>query len=118
MAPLDVLIVEDDRNAREALAALLREEGHRVQVAGDGTEALARIQVSRPDLIITDINMPGMNGLELLRCLPCGVPAIAMTAFEDVGATAMDLGALACLSKPLELGELLAITDSLRSPAA
>lgn len=112
MSPqLRVLIVEDDNHARDALATLLRDEGYRVDTAEDGRSALERIDRASPDLIVTDISMPGMDGLELLRRLPRDIPVVVVTAFEDVGDQALALGAWFSLPKPLELEKLLAIAD-------
>lgn len=108
---LRVLIVEDDDNARAALATLLRDEGYVVDTAGDGRSALEHVECLPLDLIITDISMPGMNGLDLLRRLPDDIPVIAVTAFEDVGDEALALGAWAWLPKPIQLDKLLGITD-------
>lgn len=64
-----ILIVDDERPLREVLMSLLEEGGYRVRVAIHGRDALARIEEARPDLIITDLMMPVMGGVELYRRL-------------------------------------------------
>src|SRR5262249_22341008 len=77
-----ILVVEDDRGLRLALTRLLSED-FRVDDAGDGTEALARLQSHPYDLVLLDLGLPGMNGLDLLGHLPTASPSpkvVAMTA--------------------------------------
>lgn len=64
-----ILVVDDDRHQRLLLREILEEDGHRVREATDGSAALAAVQAQRPDLIILDINMPGLDGLQVLRRL-------------------------------------------------
>ena len=62
-----ILIVDDEANARSALAELMREEGYSVETAADGFKALPKLEEFGPDLLLTDLRMPGMDGLELMR---------------------------------------------------
>lgn len=64
-----ILIVDDEHNAVEPLRYLLEEEGHRVTVAFSGMQALEQLKLMRPDLIVVDLMMPGMNGAELAQQL-------------------------------------------------
>ena len=83
-----ILVVEDDRGLRLALTRLLAED-FQVDEAGDGTEALARLQSHKYDLLLLDLGLPGMSGLELLAQLPTGSPSprvVVMTA-DDTPAT-------------------------------
>src|SRR3954465_2689580 len=64
-----ILVVDDEANARTALAELLRDEGYAIETAGDGFKALGKVADFDPDIVLTDLKMPGMDGLELLRKL-------------------------------------------------
>ena len=61
-----ILVVDDEVNARTALPELLRDEGYAVETAADGFKALGKIEEFAPDLVLTDLKMPGMDGIELL----------------------------------------------------
>jgi CheY-like chemotaxis protein len=61
------LIADDEANARSALAELLREEGYSVDTAADGFKALPKLEELAPDLVLTDLKMPGLGGIELMR---------------------------------------------------
>jgi CheY-like chemotaxis protein len=83
-----ILVVEDDRDSRDALAALLRLEGHDVQCAANGAEALRRILTDTPELIVLDLFMPDMDGAMLLEILRSywrfrAVPVILWTAHPE-----------------------------------
>jgi DNA-binding NtrC family response regulator len=106
-----VLVVDDEANARNALAELLREEGYRVETAADGFKALAKIEDETPDVILTDLKMPGMGGVELLekvRAQDDTAVVVVMTAFGavDTAVEAMKKGAADYLTKPLNTAEL------------
>jgi CheY-like chemotaxis protein len=64
-----VLVVEDNRDAAASLAALLSEQGHQVDVAGDGQAAIQRVRAQRPDVVLMDIGLPGLDGYEVARRL-------------------------------------------------
>ncbi len=114
---LRVLIVEDDRDTREMTAYLMRQRGAAVTVAGSAREAIASLNERVPDVILSDIEMPGEDGYALLaqirsRPAECGglTPAIAMTAHarpED-GEKSFAAGYQAHLSAPVNLDELVA----------
>src|SRR5438445_9350868 len=85
-----ILIVDDTDSSRELLSRLLRKQGYQTVCAGDGAQALAAVAAQRPDLILLDIMMPVMDGVEFLRRLrdhpSCGaLPVIAVTACSDAG---------------------------------
>jgi len=112
--PTRILVVEDDAALREILREMLVAERYAVDVAEDGREALARVYRERPDLIVTDLQMPGLDGLELLGKLrrdlaTCQIPVIFLTVVEnlDAEAKALDLGADDYLGKPVERSRLL-----------
>lgn len=112
--PTRILVVEDDATLREVLRETLASERYEVGVAADGNEALSAVYRERPDLIITDLQMPGLDGLALLRKLrgdlaTCQIPVIFLTVVEDLDAEAraLDLGADDYLNKPVQQPRLL-----------
>jgi DNA-binding NtrC family response regulator len=87
MTKAKILVVDDEAAARTALADLLKAEGYSVETAGDGFKALGRISTFEPDLVLTDFNMPGMDGVELMTKLKeqnAELPVVLMTAFGAV----------------------------------
>ena len=118
-----ILVVDDELSMREFLEILLKKEGHEVICAADGDEALARFQTEPCDLLISDIKMPKMDGLELLRRVKEHRPNVAVvmiTAYaspEDAIA-AMKAGAYDYLTKPFKLKEIKSvIRNALARPA-
>src|SRR5579862_5776527 len=115
-----ILIVDDEIAARTALATLLRREGFEVRDASDGPSALAACATFRPDLILLDIVMPGMDGFEVCRRIKAApetrlTPVVlitGLTATED-RIKGINAGADDFLSKPIDFNELLARTRSL-----
>jgi CheY-like chemotaxis protein len=114
-----VLVVEDDLDSRDALTMLLKLEGFNTISAADGIAALALAQTHNPNLIITDICMPGLNGIELTRRLHLqekfrDLPIIAITAAaERTQQLALNMGAVACLTKPIDILALLDLMNKL-----
>jgi DNA-binding NtrC family response regulator len=111
-----MLVVDDESNARNALGELLREEGYAVETAADGFKALAKFDDFSPDLVLTDLRMPGMDGLELLRSVRKRDPEIAVIVMTAHGAVetavaAMREGAADYLAKPLNFEELSLVVD-------
>ncbi|MDX2052425.1 MAG: sigma-54 dependent transcriptional regulator [Polyangiaceae bacterium] len=111
-----ILIVDDEANARSALAEILKEEGYTVETAADGFKALGRLTDFEPDVVLTDLKMPGMDGVELLRKLrerDREAAVVLMTAFGAVetAVSAMREGAADYLTKPLNTDELLMILE-------
>jgi DNA-binding NtrC family response regulator len=110
--PLSVLIVDDDPGLREALTDLLVLEGHCVETAGSGIEASRCLAEQMFDLVLLDVDMPEMNGLELLshmRHHRCTIPVILMTGCQIPGimAQAISLGVSGILGKPFTTDDLL-----------
>jgi len=106
-----ILIVDDEVNARTALAELLRDEGYQVEMAADGFKALPKLAEFAPDLVVTDLKMPGIDGLELMRKITARDPecvVVVMTAFGavDTAVKAMQQGAADYLIKPVNIDEL------------
>jgi len=117
-----ILVVDDEPDARDLIRAGLENCGARVVVAASVDEALSAIDVQIPDVLISDIGMPGKDGYDLirkLRSLPAGeggrVPAIALTAYARVEdrLSALRSGYQMHVPKPVELAELVAVVDSL-----
>jgi two-component system alkaline phosphatase synthesis response regulator PhoP len=108
-----VIIVEDDAAIAEGLAMNLKLQGYRTEVAGDGEAALACIDVAGPDLVLLDISLPKLSGidvLERLRDAANHVPVIVLSARQDEfdKVAALRLGADDYVTKPFALAELLA----------
>ncbi len=102
-----ILFVDDDPSLRTVVAIALAKDGHQVDLAKDGEEALELFAAGAYDLVIQDVRMPGMNGLELLgRLREAGplVPVVVMTAYStwDIAVEAMRLGAFDYLKKPFD----------------
>ena len=114
--PVTVLVAEDDPPSRRMLSMALESEGYRVLEAGDGRQAIDLLEQENVDLLLSDIQMPGMDGLELLdaarRCEP-GLVVVMMTAYgsERIAVEAMKRGADDYLSKPIRIHQL---SDALR----
>lgn len=112
-APARVLVVDDDRAVRESLRRSLAFNGYDVHLASDGAEALAGIGAIAPDVVVMDVMMPKLDGLEATRALRAAgndVPVIVLTARDAVGdrVEGLDAGADDYLTKPFALEELLA----------
>jgi DNA-binding NtrC family response regulator len=106
-----ILVVDDEENARIALSKILTREGYEVASAANGYEALNYLRGKEVELIITDINMPEMNGLSFLRELSRSHPesnVIMVTAYGEVESyfEAMNLGAFEYINKPVKIDEL------------
>jgi len=113
-APL-ILVVDDDRDARRLLEAFLTREGYHIAQAENAVEGLAAIETEMPDLVILDIMMPGVSGLEMLqqirqRFQPPELPVLLLTALSDTGdvARGLEMGANDYMAKPVQTAELAA----------
>ncbi len=107
-----VLIVDDEKNYLLILETLLAKEGLQVLTAGSGLEALAELRENEADLVLTDMKMPGLDGLELLSAIKqqdADLPVLVMTAYGtvDKAVEAMKRGAFDYLTKPFENNRLL-----------
>ncbi len=107
-----ILIVEDDEAMREFLCQAISRSGYYVEAVQDGTEALRRVEESHFDLLLTDIRMPGLDGLELARLVRRRYPNLSVllvTAYvqDALGATDLDGAGVDVLSKPFNLSELI-----------
>jgi DNA-binding NtrC family response regulator len=109
--PLKILIVDDEEPARQGLTALLARWGYDVDEAGDGQEALAKAAAGLPAVVVSDLVMPKMDGLELLRALKTDVPFASVILLTgqgsiDTAVTAMKEGAYDYLTKPVDVARL------------
>jgi two-component system response regulator MprA len=111
---MKILVVDDERAVRESLRRALELEGYEIELAGDGTEALYRLESSdEPDAMILDVLMPGVDGLEVCRRLRSAgntLPVLMLTARTEVEdrVAGLDAGADDYVTKPFALEELLA----------
>ncbi len=110
-----VLVTDDEESQRSGLAAMIRAWGYRVDTAADGQEALEKLTAAPFDVLVTDLNMPRMDGHELLRRLPDPAPAaIVLTAFGSIETaleTVHDLGAFWFLEKPVQSAVLKVLLE-------
>ena len=118
-----VLVVEDDRNISDFLETILQTSGYQVLQTATCRHGILMISSHHPDLILLDLGLPDVDGLELIRDVRCRstVPIIVVSARWDVGdkVAALDLGANDYITKPFSTGELLArIRAALRSSRA
>ncbi|MCX7887405.1 MAG: response regulator [Verrucomicrobiae bacterium] len=120
-----ILIVDDNEYSLQFYEALMQEHNHTVIKARNGIEALDRFQKCPPDLVIVDLMMPGLNGLELcrrLRCSPHGnhVPILAVSGLNDeqTRASALRSGATDFLGKPFQSAEFTRRIQALLQPPA
>jgi two-component system, NtrC family, response regulator HydG len=114
--PATLLVADDDPGLRESLERTLTREGYKVVLASDGRAALERVQAGGVDLIVTDLRMPGLTGLELLRAAKAIMPdvdVILLTAFGTVeeAVKAMKDGAYDFLTKPFRREQLIKLVD-------
>lgn len=121
-----ILLVEDDQSVRDAFSLLLREFGYRVLQAGTGAEALRVAAEAAPQLILLDLGLPDMEGLEVARALSTGastraIPVVALTGrtLEADQAACFAAGCAGYLAKPIRTGELLRVIPRfITAPAA
>ncbi len=114
---LKILVVDDEPAIREVLEMRLGRQGHEVLLAASGAEARRLVEQEDPDLVISDVVLPDLSGLELVRGLQggtSGYPVILITAYGtiDIAVEAMKLGALDFLTKPLDHSKLGAILEA------
>jgi CheY-like chemotaxis protein len=111
-----VLVVEDSPEITAIVQRALTRVGYRVQVAGDGAEALEKIEHDPPKLILLDMRMPGMDGWEFIRRFRNQygrlIPITVMTAAEDSAVRANQVGADSYLGKPIVLPALYEVVEN------
>lgn len=109
-----VLLVDDDTDVARVFGRILTKAGYRVEICHEGREAVARFKEGTFDVVVSDVNMPGMSGLDLLRAIrerDLDIPVIIVTGSPDVHSAteAMEHGAFRYLIKPVEMGNLLSV---------
>ncbi len=107
-----VLVVDDEPMVRDTLGQFLAEEGYVVDTAIDGADALERVRSARPDAILLDLMMPGMNGRQFLQELRddptyANVPVLIMTAVHGLEVNLASIGASQVVDKPFQIEDLL-----------
>lgn len=112
LSTVNILLVDDEREFTETLAERMGLRGLVVRTAFSGEEALKRITESKPDVVVMDVMMPGLKGLDVLRHIKATTPEIQVIlltgqATTRDGVEGMKLGAFDYMLKPLELGDLL-----------
>jgi two-component system, NtrC family, response regulator len=111
-----VVVADDEESARISLGQILREDGYQVSLAADGNEALRLVAAEQPDVLLTDLKMPGMDGQELLSRVRQGYPEVAvviMTAHGTIRSAveALRQGAEDYLTKPVDVEEVEYLLD-------
>jgi len=111
-----ILVVDDHLTTRQALGTILRQEGYEVREASAAEEALDLLRAFEPNLILSDLHMPRIDGatfLEMARESGCSASFVLMTSLthEEVAAAAMRSGAAQCLHKPLDIDVLLGVVQ-------
>ena len=119
---MTILLADDDDKVLRALGSVLAACGYRVATASNGTEALQKMADITPDLVITDLRMPGMDGLVFLKAAhkrSPETPVVLMTADRDVDTAVAAFRAGACdyLRKPIRVEGLLACVEGVRQRA-
>ena len=118
MRRLNVLLVDDDDDMLALYDYMLEREGYRVKAVSNGLEAFAEIQVNRPDVIVTDITMPVLSGLDLIIAVRsdyelADLPVVAITSFgENLREQARAAGATESIDKPTELARMREVIDA------
>ncbi|APR84094.1 sigma-54 dependent DNA-binding response regulator [Minicystis rosea] len=117
-----ILVIDDEPDIRETLDMVLALAGYEVSTAASGISAIERMKTEHFDLVITDLRMPGLSGIdtvEALRKLDPGLAVIVVSGYasEDATARCLAQGALCVMNKPFQLDELLQVVkDALPPP--
>lgn len=114
---IDILLIDDHTSSRDVIARVLRQAGYAVRCAANGRDGIAAFHARRPDIVITDLIMPEMDGLETIMTIRAAAPEQPIIAISGGGRfsaeglliMARKLGASAMLAKPFEPEQLLAL---------
>jgi CheY-like chemotaxis protein len=111
-----ILVIDDSEEIRELFRVALEQAGYRVRVAADGCQGLAAVHERRPDLIITDVSMPAMNGFQFLVKLrsdfsPPLPPVVVCSGFDVTAEEALRLGAVRFVAKPVDVASLIRMVE-------
>ena len=117
-----ILIVDDETNMRTTLADILGDEGYQVDTAADGLKAVAMCEETDYEVVLLDVRMPGIDGVETFRRIRRhreGVRVVMMSAFsmDDLKHAALEEGAIAFLSKPLDIDNVVSLIQDVRETA-
>jgi len=118
MRRLKILLAEDDDDLRALYGYMLLTAGYKVNAVRNGLEAFAEIQVNLPDVVVTDIAMPVLNGLDLIVAIRSNdeladLPVVAVTSFgEDICELAYAAGATSAINKPTELETMREVIEA------
>jgi CheY-like chemotaxis protein len=120
--PFTILVVDDNNDHRDLMVIMLEAEGYVVWTAKDGSRGLEQIKQHQPNLIICDVMMPGIDGIEMVRQLRQipehqTVPILMITAHGDVRESAIQAGADRTLGKPFDLDDLITVVRGMLEPA-
>ena len=118
-----ILVVDDEEGLRDGLMKLLQDEGYGVVCAEDGEHALNVLRETRVDLILTDMRMPGMSGIDLLKKVRerhGNIHVIILTGYGEIESyiEAMNFGAMEYVSKPFKVNELRFIVNRILNQTA
>ena len=107
-----ILVIDDDQITRESVAEVLQEEGYDVAIAADGHDGLAQFTAFQPHLVLTDLQMPRVNGFAVIAHVQSVAPATPIIIFTadiviDAQRKAQDLGIAGYINKPFELSDML-----------
>ena len=110
--PGKILLVDDAEEIRDLLGGFLEEQGYQVVLASDGNEALDLVESENPQVIILDLKLPGLNGIEVCKRLKereetRSIPVIIITGFGDNKLVALDVGADDFVNKPFDMADIL-----------
>jgi CheY-like chemotaxis protein len=114
-----ILVIEDDASLQQVLTRILEREGHTVRVADDGLAGVRVFREARPDLVLTDLQMPGVNGIEVILMLQAAAPDLPVIAMSggkisqglDLLTGAQLLGAVDLLPKPFSVPDVLGVVN-------
>ena len=115
----NVLIVDDDIEMTETLSDILKDLGHHVEVANDGVDAIEKVKAQAFDVILMDIKMPGINGVETYKKIKSILPeaiVMMMTAYsvEDLVAEALKEGAYGIMYKPIDIAKVIEFIERVK----
>ena len=115
-----ILTIDDSKAVREMVTFTLEPEGFKVVAAEDGAQGLDQLRAESPALVITDLNMPNMNGIEFIRAARAdaagaGIPIVMLTteSSPEMKAEGKDAGATGWINKPFDADQLIAVTKKL-----